>query len=149
MPLITQSFSKKLGNSKSSITKVETVKKEVGKEELIEYYSKVRGLLPNERAFKVWMMDFMRLGGEKGGKPICPVPFFTKRINDLAEWESAASKYNSLPFKGGFLDQPLFVIEAFNVIRAADNLYNSKKMENMKKAGKSKPSDKKKIRRRR
>jgi hypothetical protein len=139
MPLIPKNFAKKLGSKKSDISKMEFVKTEATKEDVIEYFSIVRDMLPNERAFKVWMMDIMRLGVTKkgsGGKPICPVAFFTKRLRDIADWESAANKYGVLPFEGSYLDQPLYVIQGFNVIRAADSLYNSKKMKEMDKQNK-------------
>lgn len=135
MPLIPKNFNKQLKSKKSDIQDMTFVKKEATKQDVIDYYSIVRDLLPNERAFKVWMMDFMRLG--KGGKPICPIPFFKQELRNIVDWESAAGKYNSLPFEGSYLDQPLFVIEGFNIVRAAENLYNSKKMEETKKKNQS------------
>jgi hypothetical protein len=138
--MLPENFSKRLKSSKKEIHDSDYIQVEATKEDVIGYYTKIRDILPNERAFNVWKMDIMRLGMTqhgRGGKPICPVPFFTKKLQDIVKWESAANKYGVLPYRGAYLDQPLYVIEGFDVVRAADNLYNAKRMKEMKKKNKS------------
>lgn len=136
MPNIPDNFHKQIDVSQNDIyTQFDRVEREVSKEELIEYFGQIRELFPNERAFKVWAMPLMRLGLDN--QLICPLPFFTKKLNDIVSWESAADKYSVLPYEGAYLDQPLYVIEGFNICRSAESKYTNTKMKKSKKSAKS------------
>jgi len=54
--------------------------------------------------------------------------------NFLIELEAAANYYNVLPYEGGLLDQPQYILDAFKIIRRSDNIYQIKKAEKDKKA---------------
>jgi hypothetical protein len=47
----------------------------------------------------------------------------------LIDLEDSCFSYHCLPYEGGLLDQPLYLIEAFNVIRSEKNKYDNKKFE--------------------
>lgn len=135
IPLLPDNFHKRIDTSQSDIyRKFDRIQKEVTKEEVIQYYSHVKSLFPNERAFKVWAMPLMRLGLKN--QLICPIPFFDKYLDDIVSWESAADKYGVLPYKGSYLDQPLYVIEGFNICRSAESRYTNTKMKDSKKKSK-------------
>jgi hypothetical protein len=57
--------------------------------------------------------------------------------------ESACFNYHCLPYDGGIFDQPLYLMEAFNIIRSTKNRYENKNIEeitkNMNKDSGSKP----------
>lgn len=136
IPTIPDNFHKQIDVSQSNVyNDFDRSLKEVTEEELINYYSQIRSLFPNERAYKVWFMPLMRIGPKN--QPICPVAFFNKKLNDIVNWESAANKYGVLPFEGSYLSQPLYVIEGFDICREAESKYTNSKMENSKKENKN------------
>jgi len=51
--------------------------------------------------------------------------------------EDACNNYHCLPYKGGLLDQPIYILESFNVIRGEKNRYErvraDKLMKNIEK----------------
>lgn len=54
---------------------------------------------------------------------VCPTNFFDPFLERLLQWESAAREYHTLPYAGGYLDQPLYIIQAFQIIRGARGQY--------------------------
>lgn len=147
LPTIPDNFHKQIDVSQSNVyNDFDRSLKEITKEELIDYYTQIRSLFPNERAYKVWFMPLMRIGPKN--QPVCPVAFFSKKLNDIVSWESAADKYGVLPYKGSYLDQPLYVIEGFDICREAASKYTNSKMEESKKKNKDNNSSQRNPRRR-
>ena len=58
---------------------------------------------------------------------VCPLSLLIGReingipIDTLVDWETAADQYHTLPFQGSWLDQPLWLIQAFDHIRSGKN----------------------------
>lgn len=66
--------------------------------------------------FDIWKMFFPK---------VCPISLVAEfpQLDHLVSLESAASQYNQLPYDGGYLDQPIFVIQAFDAVRSARSEY--------------------------
>ncbi len=109
---------------------VEWEEADASAEEVIEHFIKVHALYPNLLPTEILLLPLMRLGVK--GEAVCPVGLLTYKANWFTELESAAEKYKTLPFNGNWLDQPQYIIDAFNTIRGAESKYMSKKLKSKK-----------------
>ena len=108
--------------------------RKITKEDVIDYLIQVHQHLPGMLAHEVLTTEKMRIDG----KPVCPVGLFDYETDFLTSLESAASEYHVLPYEGAYLDQPQYIIEAFDICRATRAKYSNKKMNQMKEKSKAK-----------
>jgi len=109
----------------------EVERRRVTKEEVINYLIDVHKMTPSLLITDILMNDArMRLGDR--GETVCPICLLDYETDFLVSLETAASKYHSLPFEGAYLDQPLYIIEAFDICRAAEAKYNNYKLNQIK-----------------
>lgn len=113
---------------------IEYENRKITKEDVIDYLIQVHKHLPGMLANEVLNTPNMRIEG----KPICPVGLFDYETDFLTSLESAASEYHVLPYDGAYLDQPLYIIEAFDICRATRAKYSNKKMNAMREKAKTK-----------
>lgn len=75
--------------------------------------------------FDIWYKFF---------RQVCPVSLVYEfpYLDNFVTLESAASEYNTLPYEGGYLDQPLFIMDAFNAVRIARTQYERAQNEKFK-----------------
>lgn len=106
--------------------------KEATREDVIEHLVAVHKLTPAAMVINVLDSQLMRLDPEDRSKKVCPVGLFDYTTDWLVSLETAASKYHVLPFPGSYLQQPLYIIEAFDVCRAAEARWNNNKILKMK-----------------
>lgn len=64
---------------------------------------------------------------------VCPTALTDPYLVYLIELEQAVREYHTLPFGGGYLSQPLAMIDIFAVIRAERNQFERVKIETLKK----------------
>ena len=69
---------------------------------------------------------------------VCPTALTDNYLVYLIELEQAVTEYNTLPYDGGYWDQPLLMIEAFNAIRSERNQFERVRIETMKAKAKTK-----------
>jgi len=117
-------------NEVGAITGVE--RRYITKEDVIKRLIEFHRHVPNMLAYEVLNLPPMAIEGKK----VCPVGLFDYETDFLTSLESAASEYHTLPYGdwqgNGYLDQPLYIIEAFDVCRSARAKYSNKKMNAMK-----------------
>ena len=104
------------------------------KEDVIQHLIEVHKLMPNVLVIDVMSTRLMLLGKQK--EKVCPIGLFDYETDFYVSLETAASKYHVLPYEGAYLDQPLYLIEAFDTCRAAESKYNNAKMNKVKEKGK-------------
>lgn len=104
------------------------------KEDVIQHLIQVHKLMPNVLVTDVMSTRLMMLGEQ--GEKVCPIGLFDYETDFYVSLETAASKYHVLPYEGAYLDQPLYIIEAFDTCRAAEAKYSNYKMNKMKEKGK-------------
>ncbi len=109
------------------------------KQEAMDILANIASKQPTRPVFDIWYSYFRsRIGlkenedGKMVSAEVCPIGFLTEEIEDYVSMENAASKYNSLPFPGNWLDQPLYIIEAFENINVASGHYERDKSNKMK-----------------
>ena len=66
-------------------------------------------------------------------KEICVTGITDPWTNWLINMESACKRYGTLPFIGGWLDQPLWVIDIFEEISNTQVLFEKRQMEEIDK----------------
>ena len=111
---------------------VEWEKRMVTKKDVCELIMRVHDFMPNKLVTDVLNSVYLRIG--LNGEPVCAIGLFDPFHEWLVSLETAASKYHVLPFAGGYLDQPEFIIDAFDAIRAAEAKYQNMQLSKMKKA---------------
>lgn len=110
----------------------EWLEREMTKEDMVEHLTKVCNLLPSALIIDLLKHKLMQVG--KRGEFVCPMGLFTEEADWLVSLETAASKYHVLPYPGehggagSYLEQPLFIIEAFDTARSAEAKYTNYKM---------------------
>ena len=62
---------------------------------------------------------------------LCPQSLLSIECADLVSLENAVSRYHQLPFPGSYLEQPLALIEAFEVIRGAIIGFENEKIKSV------------------
>ena len=114
------------------------------KQEAMDILAKIASKQSTRPVFDIWQAYFRRNIGLKkneDGKTVsaevCPIGFLTEDIESYISMENAASKYNSLPYPGNWLDQPLHVIQAFENINIATGHYERDKANKMKSKAKT------------
>ncbi len=68
---------------------------------------------------------------------VCPTPLTDPYLVYLIELEQAVREYHTLPYEGGYWDQPLAMIEAFAAIRSERNQFELIRFERLKKKAKN------------
>lgn len=58
---------------------------------------------------------------------VCPTGIIDPVYNEIVIWEERTQKYGIFPYTGGQLDQPLKMMEAFDVIRSSVAQFNKKR----------------------
>jgi len=66
-------------------------------------------------------------------KELCVTGITDPWSNWVLGLESAAKRYSVLPYAGGWLDQPLWVIESFEEIAVTTNIFERKRMAEIEK----------------
>jgi len=69
---------------------------------------------------------------------VCAASFINQFHSWIARLESTCSAYHVLPYPGGLVSQPVWMIEGFEVIRRARDDYYSWKMRRMRSKSKGK-----------
>lgn len=67
---------------------------------------------------------------------VCAASFINQLHSWIARLESTCTAYHVLPYPGGLVAQPLWLIEGFEVIRRARDDYYSWKMRKLRPKGK-------------
>lgn len=82
---------------------------------------------------------FRHINSKTENASICLTAFHSDLASMLIEAEIAADQYGSLPYSGGYFEQPQFVLEAFKIIRVANSMYfeSKKKRDRAKAAAKA------------
>lgn len=80
---------------------------------------------------------FNQFNNRQNNLPICMTSFWDQFVGALIDLERSASEYNVLPYQGGLLDQPQYIIDAFKIIRINDAMYQREKMERDKSEAKA------------
>lgn len=83
-------------------------------------------------------------GRDETGRPkeVCVEAFSDLELGSLIDLEDSCHSYRCLPYEGGLFDQPNYIMEAFNIIRATKNKYNNAKMdEALKKSASQAPTN--------
>lgn len=69
---------------------------------------------------------------DKHFRDVCPKSILDYSLMDFLEIESFCKEYGCTPFEGSMFTQPNFVVQAFNIIRATRNSYESRRQQEMK-----------------
>ena len=115
---------------KNRVTIVDIEEVDLTRDMVIDRLVKLNKLFPSELPHVLMKSPFMKVEVEGFGKKleVCPVSLFDYDSEFYVSLETAASKYHVLPYEGGYMDQPLYITEAFDVARSAEARYNNKKM---------------------
>lgn len=114
--------------------------KDCTKSELIDIMVRISRKQPSRPIFDIWKAYFRRYIGIRWDKDtkkylpaeVCPIGLLTNEIEQYISMEIAASNYNSLPYEGSWLDQPLKVIEAFDAISIGKGHFDKMKINKMR-----------------
>jgi len=101
------------------------------REDVIEHLVAVHKQVPGKMIIDV--LDFRPMMIGMNGEKVCPVTLFDHTSDWLVSLETAAAKYHTMPYPGSYLQQPLYIIEAFDICRGAEARWNNNKMLNIKK----------------
>lgn len=112
------------------VTIVGTEDVELTKEMVIDKLVALNKLFPNKLPHLLMRTPFMKveIEGFNDKKEICPIGLFDYEAEFYVSLETAAGKYHTLPYDGGYMEQPLLITEAFDVARSAEARYNNAKM---------------------
>ena len=71
-------------------------------------------------------------------KEVCCTAFVDMEMGTMIDMESACAAYNQLPYDGGFLDQPIRLMEAFDIIRGERQRFENVEADKLLSEAKSK-----------
>lgn len=97
-------------------------------DDVLERVEAVADEFPDLPVFKVVQKFF------SSPREVCCTALVDPWINWLIDLEAACTAYNTLPYPGGWLDQPLWVIEIFNEIRSVKNQFEASRMDEISKS---------------
>ena len=95
----------------------------VSREEFIEILEYIQELKPNMPLFEIIRTYF------RSPKEVCVTAFGDPDLDWLIKLETRAQEYGVLPYEGGQLDQPLYILQAFDMISIARALFQIKREE--------------------
>jgi hypothetical protein len=64
-------------------------------------------------------------------KEICLTAYIDFELGEFVDLEDSCHNYHSLPYAGGLFDQPIYLMQAFNVIRGEKNKYEKTKADKL------------------
>lgn len=110
------------------------------REEAINVLAEIAKKQPSRSVFDIWKSYFIRYIGTRWDEEsekwvsaeVCPIGLITEESESFISMEASASKYNSLPFEGSWLDQPQFIIEAFEAVAIGNGHFERDRMNKMK-----------------
>lgn len=84
-----------------------------------EEFNRIDECFPYVSVWENYMQFFQRSGGDQ--REVCLVGIFAymPEYEYLMRMESSCYEYHVLPYAGGWLDQPLILVEIFETIRGA------------------------------
>lgn len=65
-------------------------------------------------------------------KHLCLGPFLDMEWSRIVVWKFDCDEYQCLPYKGGYLDQPAKLMEAFRIISSTKAMYYQEQDKNMR-----------------
>lgn len=95
----------------------------ISREEFIEVLEYIQELKSGMPLFEIIRTYF------RSPKEVCVTAFGDPELDWLIRLETRAQEYGVLPYDGGQLDQPLYVLEAFDIITIARALFQIKREE--------------------
>lgn len=64
-------------------------------------------------------------------KEVCLTAYVDFELGELVDLEDSCHNYHCLPYDGGLFDQPIYLLQAFNVIRGEKNKYEKIKADKL------------------
>jgi len=123
---------------------ISSEEKEFTEEDLLDWlYDLQENNFPDAPAFELLQRFIKKPGAFEKGE-VCLTGLIDFELGEIIDLESACHNYHCLPYAGGLFDQPIKLIETFNVIRATRNKYDNLKIEQITKDVKNNPDSSKK-----
>ena len=101
---------------------VEPKEEKLTGDDLIDELSRISLLIPDAPIFKLLGAHYQY------PTEVCVTGLLGPMFNDIYLWEERSEKYGVFPFTGGQLDQPIAMLEAFDIIRSATSQFNRDRM---------------------
>lgn len=95
------------------------------KESIISKLDKYQEVFPDAPPFELLTLWFTR------PKELCLTSILDPQLGLLLDTESACKEYRTLPYGGGLWDQPLALLEAFDLIRSERNQFERIRIEKL------------------
>lgn len=111
----------------------------ITKMDVINQLEEIHNRFPNKLVHELLKTPFLMYKTDKSERPVsvCPISLFDPESEYYVSLETAAGKYHTLPygdmFGCGYLDQPLYIVQAFDAARSAEARYNNIKMNRISK----------------
>lgn len=98
------------------------IDEELDVDDLFEELVKVHQEAPDAPLFDLLMTFYPQ---------VCPTGIIDPIYNEIVTMEERTQKYGIFPYAGGQLDQPVKMLEAFDIIRSAIAMFHKKRDQEM------------------
>jgi hypothetical protein len=105
--------------------------RQLDEKELLDQIEEYQDIFPSMPSFDILTKFF------SSPRPVCPTSLVDWQTRQLLEIESGCKEYHALPYEGGLMDQPVWLLEAFDIIRSERNAFERIRIEDYKKSADS------------